>query len=164
MKWLFLLLSLFFVISCKEENHTLIPDEVKNEYNAFLSEARARNTKLNHKKLKAIILQGRILPNQMHSGNCHSAAGIYDHKERIIIIDTTSFQYTHLKECLLFHELGHALMGLPHDNLFFSDGTTPVSIMNGAASPYWGSNFYYQRSYYVDQLFFLTTPSPDWAK
>src|SRR5262249_422047 len=75
-------------------------------------------------------------------------------------------------ETLIFHELGHCVLGRGHDNELMPNHD-PRSIMipdnlnlySPCAYPIVGcTNNSFKRSYYIDELFDENTAVPDWAK
>lgn len=70
------------------------------------------------------------------------------------------------KEQLIFHELGHCVLGRPHRNVVLSNDEwgsimrgTPIPEDRGVAVNYSGQ----RREYYINELFDENTPFPDWA-
>lgn len=78
-----------------------------------------------------------------------------------------------VRECLVFHELGHCLLRRPHKNTQFPNGPY-VSLMNSEDISVYATCLYDiggdvcdkrpRRAYYLDELFDETTPAPTWAK
>lgn len=70
------------------------------------------------------------------------------------------------RERLIFHELGHCELNRRHRNEILNNGDW-ASIMRGSPIPTGKSFFihYYgsRRSYYLDELFDESTPSPEWS-
>lgn len=56
------------------------------------------------------------------------------------------------RELLIFHELGHCLLFLGHDDLLLSSGTSR-SIMTSALTSDLVWNYRNNKKYYIDQLF-----------
>lgn len=80
------------------------------------------------------------------------------------------------REALVFHELGHCLLGrIAHKDDTFADGT-PKSIMVSSNTDLYGPCVYAiddngtlcnktnRRKYYIDELFDEKTAAPSWAK
>lgn len=76
-------------------------------------------------------------------------------------------------ETLLFHEMGHCILGRDHDNGVLPKGY-PRSIMYATGVHMYTACGYdinggpedltYRRDYYLDELFTPGTPIPDWGK
>jgi len=75
-------------------------------------------------------------------------------------------------ETLLFHEMGHCILGRQHETALLPNGD-PKSIMYPDDLTMYAPCAYpisdtcnqgYKRTYYVDELFNPNTPVPDWGK
>lgn len=69
------------------------------------------------------------------------------------------------KEQLIFHELGHCVLGRPHRNVVLDNGEwgsimrgSPIPENRGVAVNYSGR----RKQYYIDELFDENTPFPEW--
>jgi hypothetical protein len=75
-------------------------------------------------------------------------------------------------ETLIFHEMGHCILGREHDTSLLPNGDAKsimypddISLYAPCAYPIGDScNQLYKRSYYLDELFNPNTPVPDWGK
>lgn len=78
------------------------------------------------------------------------------------------------REVLVFHELGHCLLGRLHRDELLPNGAV-ISIMNSKGNDPYSPCIYAlggdntcnktaRRSYYIDELFDMKTPIPAWAK
>ena len=68
------------------------------------------------------------------------------------------------KELLIFHELGHCILGRGHRNEKFPNDEC-ISILDGKEEGFDCSNNYYSpswRTYYLDELFDPFSPIPEW--
>lgn len=81
-----------------------------------------------------------------------------------ILIDRDSPGWKYNPEALVFHELGHLLLGRDHLNTRV--GKFCVSIMSNVDDPVYdlhpGEPLYERRTYYVDELFNPNTEVPEW--
>jgi hypothetical protein len=71
-----------------------------------------------------------------------------------------------MKEDLIFHELGHALLGRDHLNTTLENGDWKSMMCGGnkVNNRPWNINYRgVRRNYYIDELFNQNTPSPDFA-
>ena len=93
--------------------------------------------------------------------------------QRIILFNTHKcWQNAAQLECLIFHELGHCILGREHDSGLMPKGDAKTIMYPDDIALYSpcvytvGSvcDFLYRRPYYVDELFNPSTPVPDWAK
>ena len=83
--------------------------------------------------------------SQNADGECRA-----DHGKRTITLDSEWIRYTEeRKESVLFHELGHCVLGLDHDNR--KCGDRPCSIMNSSAPG--TKNYGEHKSQYLEDLF-----------
>lgn len=72
----------------------------------------------------------------------------------------------HVREALVFHELGHSVLGRVHRDERLPNGS-PASIMfpeTGFGARVYGEETLHRRTYYLDELFDPETPVPDWAE
>lgn len=85
----------------------------------------------------------------------------YDKKPELNYVEVDPIQWSYLdengKEEVIFHELGHCLMGKDHDSMFLEEYNVPKSIMY----PYVFSIAYgVHKPYYVEEL---KNPELDWT-
>ena len=75
-------------------------------------------------------------------------------------------------ETLIFHEMGHCILGREHDTSLLPNGDAKSIMVPGDVSLYApcaypigdSCNQLFKRDYYLDELFDPGTPVPDWAK
>jgi hypothetical protein len=114
-------------------------------------------------------------------GQCLTAKKKIEQNQRKIIISNGLFCWSGApnenREALVFHELGHCLLGRSHkDDLLPNNAPASIMFVNNVG-PYQpcqyslggnnnGSdcNFTSRRQYYMDELFNEKTPIPTWAK
>lgn len=147
---LILVACLLLIISCKKEDQSIIEADFQEYVDRFVSEADSRNIKINISKLKVSF-------SDTLKYNCG-----YGTPNDVVINLSCWESYTDLqKELLLFHELGHAILGRMHDNSQLPNGEFKT-IMSTYVLVY--SEFTPEkRKYYLDEFFIPSTPSPDWA-
>ncbi len=68
------------------------------------------------------------------------------------------------KEILVFHELGHALLGRVHDNSTLSNGLQKTIMISTLLVGLYTKFTPQLRKYYLDELFNPNTLEPSWAK
>lgn len=158
MKKIYTILALTICLySCKKDKFFITDPNVYMHYEAFKNEAKNRNIKLPKHKLKGFILEGS---GSVLGSNGLPAAAYYDHSDKMIHIDTTTGTYKTNLEVLIFHELGHALLGRGHKDDMFNL-LVPKSIMNGKSLPEY-QNALFKREYYINELFNPDEPKPWW--
>ncbi|MBX2841712.1 MAG: hypothetical protein KTR26_08065 [Flammeovirgaceae bacterium] len=173
---------LLFLISCQEERATAIydvPEEFEPYVEKFKEEALKRGVVLEINNL--IVSFEDISDVEFRCGLCAQIPEDPTYQKRIKINPDVSCwgEFSgQSKEALMFHELGHCILGrLEHKNDTLPNGDF-ASIMNS-------SDLYlfiksvcypinndltkckddlYKRNYYLDELFNVNTPAPDWSK
>lgn len=84
-----------------------------------------------------------------------------------ITLDTTSFNWTnneYHREILVFHELGHCVLDRrQHRDDFLPNGNISSMMRSTGEQVYGGSLNNFKREYYLDELFDVNTPAPEWA-
>jgi hypothetical protein len=129
----FYLLAILFFSSCKKYEERIYHPEVEPLIYEFVIDGHKYNKNVKLKKLKSVILQGEFKQYPGWSGYAYNG---------IVYLDTTSFKYKFAKKFLVYHELGHALLGRGDNDV------THPSIMNGLP-PDWD----YNQEYYIKELF-----------
>jgi hypothetical protein len=181
-KFAFLLFVNFALLSCKKEAETspaifTIDKELRPYFNAFLKEAKLRNKIIDTTNL---ILKFNNNLTTSKCGTCTQYLGKPARQKSIEIFKSTDSCWltatTNGREALVFHELGHCLLGrIEHKNTTFSDGS-PQSIMIASNTDLYTPCVYVldddptkcnktaRRQYYIDELFNVNTPQPSWVK
>ncbi len=143
---------LIFSNSCKKEDQSVIDPAFQEYVDRFVTEADLRNVKIDISKLK--VTYGDTLKYYCGYGLTND-----------VVIRSYCWENSSdiNKEILLFHELGHAILGRMHDNTILPNGDfTTIMAPNGFYSCY--SEFTPEkRKYYLDILFIPSSPQPDWA-
>lgn len=144
-----LLFVLVLLTSCTDftdENHFEVDQKLLPYVDSFYKEAELRNIHLQRIDLK---VKFGSLPEFV--------AGKFYRGSNTIKIDSSKTAWKRQPEALLFHELGHALLGRSHDNKRLPNGMLE-SIMNFDSLP----SYYEQnelsslpntREYYLTELF-----------
>ena len=171
--FIFVFLVLFLSCSAKEEFMPVydVPSEFQFIVKTFIQEAANRGLVINIDNL--IIKYDPTLAVDI-CGRCNSNA--LDAKtQKIITINPTFICWSNdvEKETLIFHELGHCILGRLHKNDELPNGDpkslmtqSNVSVYSPCSYPIGGEceNNTFKRSYYLDELFNENTPIPSWAK
>jgi len=139
---------------------SLLPPTVQPHWENFEREARKRGIDVSLEGIEIYLTDGAGHPNT--AGVCE----LYRTRNPRITIDTTSYNWQHsewTREILLFHELGHSVLKRTHRDDRLPNGLY-ASMMRSTGDPlYGGQHNGYKRSYYLDELFEIDTPSPDWC-
>ncbi len=165
MKLSFFIFSLFFCLllsSCGDPHEYSVEPAFTNYVQRFESEAlkRGKDYKL---QTEGLIIEFSKLKNDQ-AGLCH-----YEKPIRIEIDSVYWKKITnvagadYMKEDLIFHEMGHGILGRKHLNSTLENGDWK-SIMCGGTkvdNRSWNINYRrMRRDYYVDELFDESTPAP----
>ncbi len=151
-----------------------VPKAVEKYVQSFVEEGQKRGVTI---KLENLIIEFRS--TGAGSGDeCGSCTRAVNNGQRKITLVESSLCWgssiEQNREALVFHELGHCLLGRDHRDDLLSGGA-PVSIMNSRAVGFYEACAYpignedecdkrYRRAYYLDELFNAKTPAPDWGK
>ena len=153
------------MISCKNRRLKVyeVPDEIQPYISTFLIEANKRGK---HLVIDDIVIQYRsdIITKGIHAaGLCRKRFG----HTPIIYLDTTTSNWKAskmAKEQLIFHELGHCILGRGHKSDTLLNGNA-ASIMKPTGETLYGSKMsLFKREYYLDELFDPNTDPPAWAQ
>ena len=122
-----------------DDDYTSIDPKLRPYLKLFIKEASSRGIYVDTVNLKLVF--GK-------SGK----EGVTYYDTKTIIIDSTSYSWKHLPECLLMHEFGHLFLYRKHDDRLLQNGL-PKSLMTSKAIPilYIENNM----GYYFDELFTL---------
>jgi hypothetical protein len=172
--WGSLLLNL---ASCRQKENLpvyQVPADVEPYVQAFLTEARARGKNI---QITNLIVEIADKDTVGLCGLCRQVVGDQSHQKRIFIFrDCWTGVTSEDREALVFHELGHCVLGrINHKNTQLPNGDF-ASLMNTSAINLYRQCVYglgidqstcdkrFKRSYYIDELFDENTPVPDWAQ
>ena len=157
--------GILFLSSCKNSKEYSVDSSFSDYLQRFVNEGASRGRMFNPQATGLIIEFGNLSNNE--AGLTH-----YETPIRIQIDKTywdaisTSAGADMMKEDLIFHELGHGLLGRDHLNSTLVNGDWK-SIMCGGDkvnSRSWNINYRgMRRQYYLDELFKESTPAPDFA-
>ena len=144
--------------SCHHENEQLYPEEFKVIVDAFFEEANIRGHDLQQSHYDFEIKLGET-PGENVLGSCQQNGHVItiNEEEWPMLTDRE-------KEWVLFHELGHCILGRGHMNAESLTGEC-YSYMKGAENDFECSiNYYseYWREYYMDELFDDKAMLPAW--
>jgi len=151
--------AFFFSLSCSDSTEYAVETEFDEYLQRFLAEAAKRGKTFNL-QASGIIMRFADLEGNI-GGKC------YHEKPVRIEFDRKYWKYISrtaypdaAKESIVFHELGHGLLGREHRNERFSNGEMK-SLM--CESGYFVNFFGIRREYYIKELFASMTAAPDWV-
>jgi hypothetical protein len=169
-----LLICSLVTLGCKKQNNHpwtySVPAEYQSYISSFIQEAAIRGHTYNINNL--IIQYNSTLPPEFCAQS--NVISSENNVQKIIFINPMiqCWQNDLQLETLIFHELGHCILGRSHDSTYMPKGD-PKSIMiknditvySPCIYPIGDScNKQYRRAYYLDELFDPNTPIPSWGK
>ena len=147
------LLMIFWIMSCQKDNGIHVIDARVQPYiDRFLNEGELRGVVLD---VDAVGLEARIETVLFQSsGHVLGFCNNEDKDNHYIVLDAKYWPTaTDLeKELLVFHELGHCLLGRDHDDTTLADGTC-LSIMHSGTGSCRNAYSIATRKAYLDELF-----------
>jgi hypothetical protein len=150
---------LLLVLSmCSKENNTpaVIAPDFKTYVDRFVSEAASRGVNVDVSKLSV-----------SYSDTLKYYCGWGDYKNKAIFISSLDGCWKTKsdlnKEILLFHEMGHAILGRSHDNNKLPNGDYKTMMFGGNQFDLYSEDSPERRKYYLDELFNSATPAPGWS-
>jgi len=165
---------IIIVYGCQDKNNFTpilnIPAEFQPCVDSFVAAAAQRG--------HSIIINNLIIKYDSSLSNIYCAnsnvTSAQNDIQKIISLNPNikCWQNSRQLETLIFHEMGHCILGREHDQTLLPNGD-PKSIMYPdditlyapCSYPIGDScNQLYKRDYYLDELFDPNTPVPDWGK
>ena len=147
-----------------------VTGDLQIHVDAFLEEAAVRGQEFTINNL--IIEYDQELALSI-CGRCNSHSQSHDIQKLIKINPYCPISHREQMEALVFHEMGHCVLGREHNADLLPNGD-PKSIMTPGNYDLYAPcvyqigdedcNFTFKRDYYLDELFDESTPVPDWAK
>lgn len=168
------IVCLIILLGCQAKNDFTpvlnIPAEFQPYVDSFVAAALERGYNMTINNL--IIRYDSSLSN-VYCANSNITSAENDVQKMISLNPNIKcWQNSRQLETLIFHEMGHCILGRQHDKTLLPNGN-PKTIMYPdniglyapCAYPINDScNQLYKRDYYLDELFDANTPVPDWAK
>jgi len=175
MKNCYLACIVFMIFGCasKDDFEAVydVPEEFEPIVETFIIEAASRGVDLTINNL--IIRYDDSLEDNVcgRSNTMDNDPGF----QKIILINTSKcWLNDQQKEALVFHEMGHCILGRSHDETLLPNNAPKSMMVKDDISVYSGCiyalggdtscNKTSRREYYLDELFDENTPVPDWAK
>ncbi len=137
------------LVSCQKEVQGNISDEISPYMDKFIEEGELRglNIEINYNNLSASV---SAISDSGVIGQCVSYSN--EHQEILISEDFWNSATELNKEFLVFHELGHCILGRSHDDSTDNSGRC-ISIMNSGSSRCRDLYNSTSRSDFIDELF-----------
>lgn len=167
-----LIACLILSLGCSKNTPSFVysvPAEFEPYLQKFITEAKARGQNITISNL--IIKYDSTLSLQYCATS--NVTSKQNDIQRIILFNIHKcWQNSDQLECLIFHELGHCILGREHDSSLMPKGDAKTIMYPDDIALYSscvynvGSacDFLYRRPYYIDELFNPSTPVPDWEK
>jgi hypothetical protein len=168
--FLLFLLGVLLIVGCKKEKSYdySVPQELLQFINAFENEAAIRGKKI---QINNLILE--YDPN-LRDGVCglSNIISSTDNIQKLIKLRSNAgcWNCEAELEALIFHELGHCVLGRFHDNRKLPKGYARSLMTSNDLQLYSNcftypiGDYYSRRSYYLDELFDSTTIVPEWGR
>lgn len=171
---IFVIASFVFFLGCQHENDFVpvldIPAEFRPYVDSFVVAASERGVNITLDNL-IITYDSSLSVAYCANSNVISSQ---NNIQKIIFLNPyiKCWQNSRQLETLIFHEMGHCILGREHDVSLLPNGDEKsimypdnVSLYAPCAYPISDTcNQLYKRDYYLDELFNPKTPVPDWAK
>ncbi len=162
-------ISLLFVVlfqyACTDQHEYRVEEEFVQYIDRFELEARNRGRLIDLENTGLIVEFADLKDNQ--AGLCYSEKPIRIEIDRAYWAAISLTNGADLmKENLLFHELGHGVLGRDHLNSTLSNGDWKSMMCGGdkVDNRPWNINYRgVRRNYYVDELFNESTAEPDFS-
>ena len=147
-----------------------VPDEFKPVVASFIEAAAARGHVIH---INNLIIKWDSTITLPYCGKSNVISSQND-VQKIILLNPHSlcWENTTQFEALLFHEMGHCILGRSHDTSRLPIGVPKTMMYPNDATVYSPCVYHlddscdlvYRRAYYLDELFNPATPVPDWGK
>ena len=170
-----MILCMVLLANCKKEPFTpvfSIHEDFKSMIDTFRVESLRHGLSVDFNNL---ILDYNTKLEDDICGQCNSTSTGIDQLQKIVEISMNNHCWDHREEleALVFHELGHCLLGREHIMDTLPNGDPKSLMVAGNLTLYapckyvFGTencNNLHKRSYYIQELFDPNTPIPSWAK
>ena len=165
LRYLILLIIVLIQYACSDIHEYRVDNEFVLYIDRFEREAQKHGRQINFEKTGLIVEFADLKDNQ--AGLCYAEKPIRIEIDREYWAAITNSQGADLmKENLLFHELGHGVLGREHLNSTLSNGDWKSMMCGGdrVDNRPWNINYRgVRRDYYVDELFNESSPEPDFS-
>ena len=175
MRNIFILCVLFLLVnSCKKESNKNFVVDIAPDFRAvvdsFVKAATDRNYSIT---IDNLIIKYDSALDSRHCAAANVISSTNNVQKTILVNDKIKcWQNGRQLETLLFHEMGHCLLGRDHLSDRLPNGDQKSIMISGdillyapCAYPIGSDcNVLYKREYYLDELFNTNTPVPAWAR
>ncbi len=162
----YLILLFLFLISCNDPHEYLVDDEFTQYVAQFELQAELHGKTIDTETTGLIVEFADLKDNQ--AGLCHYEKPVRIQIDRSYWQAVSKSQNAELmKEELLFHELGHGILGRSHTNSTLENGDWKSVMCGGdkVSDRSWNINYRgIRRKYYIDELFNENIAEPDFAR
>ena len=161
-----------FIAGCNDEFYPVydVPADYQHFVESFINEAAVRGYSLN---INNLIIKYDDSMEVPYCGKCNSRSLDRDIQKIVSFNPNLSCVFAdEQREALVFHELGHCVLGRGHDDSTLPNGDHK-SLMNQSDLAVYTSCIYvignepcdlrFRRTYYLDELFDENAPVPDWG-
>ncbi len=160
----YFLASILLITSCNKDREKVynVPSDIQAYIDDFVQEAANRGIELVVDDLTVEYMTDLELDGQEAAGLCYSETS---DAPPTIHLDTFSlnWQSPYTREVLVFHELGHCVLGRGHTSQLLPNCNF-ASIMKPSGDPIYTSINLFKRDYYLDELFLESSSEfPDWS-
>ena len=164
--YLYLLLLFVFFTNCGKDKNKLVDKDLAVYVDRFFAEADLREMDVSDDNLEV------VFKDLTDEGICGLGHFRYEGTDLRKVEITPSFfcwgfHDDLARENLVFHELGHAILRRNHVNNSLPNGQPAQMMCDGNTCnvfSYYDQYTLGKRAYYIDKLFRLSTPTPDWGK
>lgn len=160
-----LLLILLHLFSCTNPHEYIVGEGFKQYVHQFELEAKLRGKTIDLESSGLIVEFADLKDNQ--AGLCHYEKPIRIEIDKSYWNAISKAQNAELmKEELMFHELGHGVLGRAHLNTLLENGDWKSLMCGGdkVGNRPWNINYHgVRRNYYIDELFDEKTSIPDFS-
>jgi hypothetical protein len=152
---------LLILLSCSKDKVNLqsIPSDFMPIVDRFVAEGAARTVHVDISNLQVKFVEASTLNGFCGVGNPNPYPVVQISDAPNCWSSITSVN----QEILLFHELGHAILGRPHLNDTLSNGDFKSMMFAGNQFGVYNESTPERRKYYLDELFDQSTPPPVWS-
>ncbi len=162
--YLFFLLAIF--TNCGKDKNKLVDRDLEVYVDRFFEEAAKRNVEVSDDDLEVVF---RDLTEEGVCGLGYFRYLGTDLRKVEISPDFFCWEFHDdlARENLVFHELGHAILRRTHVNNILPIGLPAQMMCDGNSCDvfsYYDKYTLGKRAYYLDKLFRLSTPTPNWGK
>ena len=166
-----LIACIIIVVGCQKKIDFVynVPQEFEPYVQKFITEAKARGHNIS---INNLIIQYEDSQSFQYCAASNVISSQNDVQKIIYVKAQQCWQNNTQLETLIFHELGHCILGRDHDMNLMPKGD-PRSIMYAGDITLYSPcvyalsdscNKFYRRTYYLDELFNPSTPVPDWGR